>query len=921
MLSKKRWHQRSMVAKGLMWFMSFYLVLPAFTPWGWSAMAADAAAPAAAPAAVQPAAELPALPAAELVVGAMGGDEEIESFGSILAPVYSTGSGIFFVSPKMTFGEDDQKEMNLGVGYRQLFGDYNVIAGVNAYYDKRWTLFDNQFEQYGVGVEVLTEWVDARANFYFADDGAKLADAYSTTTESSSTSIEGDDPYATGNTIYQHVEETRRTTVTTHIFEMYEQARDGFDAEIGVKLPYVDQWTEVRVFGGYYKWDGAFEEEDDVDGFKARIEVRALPILYIDAAYVEDKELDGQEWTAGARVNIPFDLANLAAGKNPFEGCLDRAKPGKTPFAARITEQVMRDLKVRMAYSEFNENPGRQTSESHSRTVASWEEPLMEDIMFVDQDRGADTNPGTYERPKLTIQNGADNAFGEKNVYVDSARGSYNENVIVPDNVKLYASGTRIEGISGKYFGTDTPPVVLGDGIEPTFTISSPLSIHGTTATIAGFDIQSTGGGAEGIYGDFPNPDGPVSLTIKDNIIDGALQGIFLYGQAENFTANLVNNSIENSVGNGAYVHVWGASGTFDMTVRGGSFNDNGANGLWIQAANYDTASITISGVQANNNLNGFGVYASLDIDGDATISINNTEASYNEGAYAGVGIAAFTYSYVDGNATVTMDGVTANGNENADPTLGFAGGGIAASATTKGAGSALVALSDVEANDNVGAQAYSFGVLAKAYAYGTGNATVTMDGIEANNTGYYGDGVTAVVQTYGNGTASITLTDVTANYNEDDGVGAWAAVYGDGVDVSGTASITMMNITANYNEDDGVDAGAYVGAYNTADVVSGTASITMRNITANYNEDDGVYAEAEVYADGDVVSGSALITMRGVTANYNEDDGVDAEAQVYANANVASGSASVTMRNVTASYNDEYGVYAWAGIEATVAM
>jgi len=64
---------------------------------------------------------------------------------------------------------------------------------------------DNQFQQWGVGVECLTKWVDARANYYFGDDDQKLAKTRTDVSVSSSysTSTAYTDLYGTGNSIMQ----------------------------------------------------------------------------------------------------------------------------------------------------------------------------------------------------------------------------------------------------------------------------------------------------------------------------------------------------------------------------------------------------------------------------------------------------------------------------------------------------------------------------------------------------------------------------------------------------------------------------------------------------------------------------------------------------------------------------------------------
>ena len=240
------------------------------------------------------AAEAPSdLPQVALTLGAQGGEGEFEMLADVLVPVYLTESGMWFVNPRASFTDNDEEEANIGLGYRHLFAERNVIVGGNVFYDSRWTQHDNRFDQLGLGVELLTEWVDARANIYLPEDDEQYVDSYRDQSASRSVSESWGEPYATGQAIKQRGERRTTTKTTTYLFERFEQAREGWDAEVGVKLPGLEGIAEVRAFGGYYHWDSQYSGRDDIEGFKGRLEARLLPILYADAQVFEDKELNG----------------------------------------------------------------------------------------------------------------------------------------------------------------------------------------------------------------------------------------------------------------------------------------------------------------------------------------------------------------------------------------------------------------------------------------------------------------------------------------------------------------------------------------------------------------------------------------------------------------------------------------------------
>ena len=146
-------------------------------------------------------------------------------------------------------------------------------------------------------------------------------------------------------------------SATTHFWEQYEAGMRGVDTELGFLIPGLDKYAETRVFGGYYYFDNPFGK--NVAGFKGRLEVRALPSLTFDTAYYNNKEIIGAHWYYGFRISTPFDLGNLAHGKNPFAGFSEGFKPQHTDdqerFADRLTENIIRTSRVSTAQSKLIE--------------------------------------------------------------------------------------------------------------------------------------------------------------------------------------------------------------------------------------------------------------------------------------------------------------------------------------------------------------------------------------------------------------------------------------------------------------------------------------------------------------------------------------------------------------------------------------
>lgn len=644
--------------------------------------AADA--PAAAPAAqatpkqaeqAKAAADAPAvLPAGEITLGVHFLDQDTETFGDALLPVYQLGDGLFFVNPRGSMNDNDGQEANIGAGYRHLFPDKNFIVGGNLYYDVRNTELDNTFDQFGFGVEFLSQWVDARANYYLPQDDVKQGDIHLQKTDTvREITQHWNKPQGDGNIIEQigwTADSTYEVTSLQH-YRVYEQALEGFDAEIGALLPIpvVQDYADVKVFVGWYDFNA--ELGDDVEGAKTRLEVRALPSLYVDATWYEDEALCGSHYSVGARASVPFDLAKLSAGKNPFAGALAGFMPSreKAPFASRLTDMVIRDLHVRTEATdpeEIVEDRQILGKKLVNRTKKGKYQVLATDVIFVDQDNDG-FEDGSREHPYNTIEEGVNDLRG-KMVYVFDAREQYLENVIVRGGLVLWGNGCPFYGSGGQFMGNGVYPVVNGQNFGPAFTVLSGTPERWTE--VAGFEIYQPGvlqtygqqAGtvteepftAPGIYGfnatyvdihcNYIHGDGsPVGYNKADKgdgwewdsgiLFEGIQMPEFVAdiwnNRVENFWGNgigiymssvgsvdvfLANNRASQNLGHGLAVYAWGLNGETQDSTEGmlppglfmarisGDYSDNGGDGVWLNAYDYDMAAAFFVDTVANRN-------------------------------------------------------------------------------------------------------------------------------------------------------------------------------------------------------------------------------------------------------------------------------------------------------------------------------
>ena len=151
--------------------------------------------------------------------------------------------------------QDDYGTYSAGVGYRRLLFHNNLMAGINTFFDYQ---DPHQHYQQGVGLEAIGTFAELRANGYFGLSPARK------------------------------VEEPG----------IYEKARDGFDIEFGVPVPYLP-W--MKVFGSAYWYD--FKEGPDVEGWRGRAELKPLSFLTLNLETYDDNK-GPQEWRADMRVAL-----------------------------------------------------------------------------------------------------------------------------------------------------------------------------------------------------------------------------------------------------------------------------------------------------------------------------------------------------------------------------------------------------------------------------------------------------------------------------------------------------------------------------------------------------------------------------------------------------------------------------------------
>jgi hypothetical protein len=277
---------------------------------------------------------LPAMPAGKITLGVLESEDGagiyLDSITGLWAP--ASQDKFLFLDNRLHWEEGDQFISSTGLGYRQMIPGREIIIGGNVFWNAVHSQNGNDLNQLGLGVEVLTKWVDFRFNYYLPED----------------------DRFEIGRSSSKH-SHTRFgdggfTRVTRHNhFQEFESGLEGFNTEVGFLIPGLEKFAEVRAFAGYYHFENPFG--GDFNGFKGRLEARLLRGVTANVEYWDDAQLMGGHWTGEIAVSLPFSIYNLFTGKNPFEGAADSFRPLPRSFQDRMGDMIERSHRIQTTTS------------------------------------------------------------------------------------------------------------------------------------------------------------------------------------------------------------------------------------------------------------------------------------------------------------------------------------------------------------------------------------------------------------------------------------------------------------------------------------------------------------------------------------------------------------------------------------------
>ncbi|MFP2769769.1 inverse autotransporter beta domain-containing protein [Oceanisphaera sp. KMM 10153] len=217
----------------------------------------------------------------------------------VFLPLYQTEHRLLFADFRGKLDSHSSREMNLGLGYRELVNQQWIWGGY-AFFDRRRSDHGNHFNQVTLGTELLSEQWDARVNGYLP-------------VGRSTYSMPGYDQLSLHN-----------SSIGYRAGE--EKAMKGFDAEIGRALPLpaaIPKAHQLRLYGGGYHFTAS--NTPDISGPRARLEysINSLPLLGRQSRFSiggewQHDDIRGSQGFLGIKLRIPLlrrdsDRATLTA--------------------------------------------------------------------------------------------------------------------------------------------------------------------------------------------------------------------------------------------------------------------------------------------------------------------------------------------------------------------------------------------------------------------------------------------------------------------------------------------------------------------------------------------------------------------------------------------------------------------------------
>ena len=538
-----------------------------------------------------------------------------------------------------------------GIGARHFFRNINAIIGGSFWYDMDASRNGVQFDQVGASLELFTEWLDVRANWY-SPQGITRRDI-------STDFLVGSEHFVGNNLAFN------TTTLTASAMEGGDMT---FTVPVVGRLP---QELNMELSAGWYHYQPRKTDLDRVWGWKLRLDGDLFEkVVHSFLELTNDNVFN---------TNVVFGV-----DLNYWNGLESRPRLGTSQFN-RIAQWTRRNRNV-VTNNQRTINPdqlainpttGNPYVFAHVRNVPAG--PLPNPVFGAGD--GSITNPYKYILEAFNGTPGADVYYVHADsVYDPTAPGlppaevaQIDDTLVIPDTKIVFGEFDGQQHnlpVVGFPNGVFVPRVTGGTNrpiIQNVTTSGGPIVQMGNNTTFSGFQILNA------LNGDGIGIDTVGNVIARDNIIDGTTgDGISVINAFG--TVNLDRTTIANSIGNGLEV----SGGTANVSLQSGSIDHSAVGSLAVLILN-NFGSVNLLQTEVTD-LGGRGVLiqnsASTNSFGDITIDSTDALAGLrilnstgNVGINGNVSIAngggpAVEINVYDGNFSLLGDLSITNRND-----------------------------------------------------------------------------------------------------------------------------------------------------------------------------------------------------------------------------------------------------------------
>ena len=565
---------------------------------------------------------LPAMAAEPLVsrgeVSVKGGSDRSLLTTEFWTPIAQESDRVLYGDIRLMGDNDENREGNLGIGYRQIKG--KAVLGAHGWIDRSRTQNGSTFHQMTFGVERLGHIVDVRANTYIP-----LNQSRNIVTPNLGSTV----PYLSGTGIYYD---------TNGI--LTETPQYGVDGEIGFRLPVLQKKIDaIRFYGGGYHFFR--NETENVTGYRVRGEVQLNRAISIGARFQHDEPRGSQSFLE-ATLKFPFSAKKLYQTDS---------------LRSRLDESPERDVDIVTA--------ARQTDTGLRKEIINTTTGQTQRVIHVDNSN-AQPGDGTKENPFNTLKS-AEAALQDNDVlYVNHGTGNstgMDQGIIINrNNIQMIGSGSNFVYDSGKFttYGTQQPvsgTIIAAASFAPVITNmqTRTLEDNGVGILVTADNAMISGVSVNGSRGN----------------------GIMVQASGAGHVINNVtidNVSSNSNLRRGILVFATNGGTIVNATVRNSTSNNNLTSGVGrgieIRADGGTINNAVIQGNITQGNIQNALVASTLNSGLINSVIFENNIATGNTGA--GITIGSSSLGYIK-NAVIRNN--TANNNATVGAAVSADGG------------------------------------------------------------------------------------------------------------------------------------------------------------------------------------------------------------------------------------------------------